>query len=118
MATVEAPVVARAVYDSLVQTLAANGASDQLNEVIAAFVDLIQSGAPRDAEITSAIQLTQPQQDQVLQQLRASYGAGLKTKFVVDPSILGGLVIRVGDKVLDNSVRSRLAAVQQRMLVS
>lgn len=116
MAALEAPQVAQALYDSLVQTLRANGAEDQLPEVINAFVDLVRGEGPRDAEITSAIQLPQAQQDQILQQLRAKYGPGVETRFVVDPQILGGLIIRVGDKVIDDSVRSRLAAVQQRML--
>ncbi|GAC1386237.1 MAG: hypothetical protein NVS4B8_18860 [Herpetosiphon sp.] len=116
MAAVEAPRVARALYDSLVQLLESQGASNQLNDVIAEFVELVQGSGPREAEVTSATQLSQEQQDQILQQLRSKYGSGLAIKFVIDAAILGGLIIRVGDQVLDDSVRSRLAEVQQRML--
>lgn len=116
MAQVEAPMVARALYDSLVQTLEANGAAEQLNEVIAAFVDLVQGGGPRNAEVTSAVALSREQQDVIITQLRAKHGAGLEVRFLLSPEILGGLIVRVGDKVLDDSVRSRLSAVQQRML--
>jgi F-type H+-transporting ATPase subunit delta len=44
--------------------------------------------------------------------------AELDVKFSVDESLIGGLVIRVGDQVLDNSLRSRLGAIQRNMLVS
>ncbi len=118
MATVEAPAVAQALYVSLVQTLDANGAAGQLDEVINAFVELVRGSGPRDAEVTSAVEVDPAQHEAIVQQLHTKYGAGLDIRFTVDPSILGGLVIRVGDKVLDDSVRSRLAAVQQRMLVS
>lgn len=116
MPAVDAPQVARALHESLVQTLEANGAVDQLDEVTTAFFDLVRGSGPRDAEIISAVQLNQGQQDTILQQLRTKYGPSLDTKFTVDAQILGGLIIRVGDQVIDDSVRSRLAQVQQRML--
>ena len=120
MATVafDPAAVARALYESLVQTLRANGAEDQLDEVISQFVDLVRGSGPRAATVTSAVQLSQEQQNTILQQLRGKYGVALEVTFEIDPSILGGLVIQVGDQVLDDSVRSRLVAIQQRMLTS
>ena len=41
---------------------------------------------------------------------RSRYGADLKVSFGVDQSLIGGLIIRVGDQVLDNSLRTRLTA--------
>ena len=118
MPAVDAPIVARALYDSLVQTLRANGAEDQLDEVIAQFVEFVRGAGPREALVTSAVPLSQEQQNAILQQLRGNHGAALDVTFEVDPAILGGLIVRVGDQVLDDSVRSRLVAIQQRMLVS
>lgn len=118
MPAVDSAVVARALYDSLVQTLQANGAEDQLDAVIGQFVDMVRGSGPRAAVVTSAVQLSQQQQNAILQQLRGKYGAALDVSFEVDPSILGGLIVKVGDRVLDDSVRSRLTAIQQRMLVS
>lgn len=118
MAAVDAQLVARALYDSLVQTLRANDAEDQLDDVITQFVDFVRGSGPREALVTSAVPLQQAQQDAILQQLRAKHGAALDVRFEVDEAILGGLIVRVGDKVLDDSVRSRLVAIQQRMLVS
>ncbi len=118
MPAVDAAVVARAVYDSLVQTLRVNGAEDQLDEVIGQFVEFVRGTGPREALVISAVQLSQAQQNAILQQLRAKHGVALDVRFDVDPAILGGLIVRVGDQVLDDSVRSRLVAIQQRMLVS
>jgi F-type H+-transporting ATPase subunit delta len=116
--TVDPAVVARALYESLVQTLRANGAEDQLDDVLNQFMQLVRGSGPREATITSAVQLSQEQQNAILQQLRGKYGTTLDVTFEVEPAILGGLIVRVGDKVLDDSVRSRLVTLQQRMLVS
>ncbi len=120
MATVavDPAAVARALYESLVQTLRANGAEDQLDEVLNQFFQLVRGSGPREATVTSAVQLSQEQQNAILHQLRGKYGPTLEVTFEVDPAILGGLIVRVGDKVLDESVRSRLVTLQQRMLVS
>jgi len=59
------------------------------------------------AEITSALPLTSQEQDTVKQDVLARTGAQA-VAFRVDPAILGGLVIKVGDKVLDGSVSGKL----------
>jgi F-type H+-transporting ATPase subunit delta len=115
---IDAAATARALYDALLQMLRSNDAEDQLDEVLAQFFDLTRGSGPRDAVVTSAIALSPEQQTTIMQQLRAKYGPALAVDFKVDPDILGGLIVQVGDKVLDESVRSRLVAVQQRMLVS
>jgi F-type H+-transporting ATPase subunit delta len=118
MPAVEPAAVARALYESLQTTLQEQGAEDQFDAVVESFFELVRGSGPRDAEVTSAVELNRTQQDEIIQQLRGKYGPALEVKFVVDASILGGLIVRVGDRVLDESVRSRLAEVQQRMLAS
>lgn len=118
MPAVEPAAVARALYDSLRETLRDQGADDRFDAVVESFLELVRGSGPRDAEVTSAVPLPPPQQNAIIQQLRGKYGPALDVEFVVDPSILGGLIVRAGDRVLDDSVRSRLAAVQQRMLAS
>ena len=118
MPAIDAAATARALYDALQQTLHSNGADDQMEEVLTHFWELARGSGPRDAVITSAIELSPQQQAASTQQLRAKYGPALAIDFKIDPQILGGLIVQVGDKVLDESVRSRLVAVQQRMLVS
>lgn len=66
------------------------------------------------AEVTSALPLTDAEQDTVKKDVLAKAGAQAVT-FRVDPSILGGLVIKVGDKVVDGSVAGKLEGLRQNM---
>jgi F-type H+-transporting ATPase subunit b len=66
------------------------------------------------AEVTSALPLNQSEQDAVCQDVLAKVGAK-DVNFRVDPSILGGLIIKVGDKVLDNSVAGKLEGLRQNL---
>ncbi len=66
------------------------------------------------AEVTSALPLNQTEQEMVKQEILSKVGAQAVT-FRVDPSILGGLVIRVGDKVVDGSVSGKLEGLRQSL---
>jgi len=60
------------------------------------------------AEVTSALPLTESEQASVKKDVLAKMGEQAKVEFKVDPSILGGLVVKVGDKVIDGSVAGQL----------
>jgi F-type H+-transporting ATPase subunit delta len=49
----------------------------------------------------------------VLRDLRAKYGSDVSADFSVNPKLIGGLRIRIGDDVFDGSVRGRLARLEQ-----
>ena len=66
------------------------------------------------AEVVSALPLTNEEQDTVKQDILAKAGAQA-VSFRVDPSILGGLVIKVGDKVLDGSVSGKLENLRSNL---
>lgn len=66
------------------------------------------------AEVTSALPLNDKEQDTVKKSVLEKVGAK-DVAFRVDPSILGGLVIKVGDKVLDGSVAGKLEGLRQRL---
>jgi F-type H+-transporting ATPase subunit b len=66
------------------------------------------------AQITSALPLNTDEQEAVKRDVLAKAGAK-EVSFRVDPAILGGLVIRVGDKVLDNSVAGKLEGLRQNL---
>ena len=68
------------------------------------------------AEVTSAVPLSDEEKDKVKEDVLSRLGSQATVTFRVDPSILGGLVIRVGDKVLDGSVSGRLEDIRQRMV--
>jgi F-type H+-transporting ATPase subunit b len=62
------------------------------------------------AEVTSALPLTEDEQETVKKNFDAKDVA-----FKVDPSILGGLVVKIGDKVLDGSVAGKLEGLRQNL---
>jgi F-type H+-transporting ATPase subunit b len=66
------------------------------------------------AEVTSALPLTDAEQETVKKDVLAKSGAQAVT-FRVDPAILGGLVIKVDDKVVDGSVAGKLEGLRQSM---
>jgi F-type H+-transporting ATPase subunit b len=66
------------------------------------------------AQVTSALPLSPEEQEAVKRDVLAKAGAK-EVSFRVDPSILGGLVIRVGDKVLDSSVAGKLEGLRQSL---
>jgi len=67
------------------------------------------------AEVTSALPLTKEEQDTVKKDILAKMGAQAAVNFRVDPSILGGLIVRVGEKVLDGSVHAQLEGLRQSL---
>ena len=66
------------------------------------------------AEIVSALPLTDEEKETVRQDILSKTGSQTVT-FRVDPSILGGLVVKVGDKVLDGSVSGQLDTLRQSL---
>jgi F-type H+-transporting ATPase subunit b len=66
------------------------------------------------AQVTSALPLSQDEEETVKRDVLAKAGAK-EVSFRVDPAILGGLVIRVGDKVLDSSVAGKLEGLRQNL---
>jgi F-type H+-transporting ATPase subunit b len=68
----------------------------------------------QSAEVTSALPLTEAEQSTVKQDVLSKVGAQA-ISFRVDPAILGGLVIKVGDKVLDSSVAGKLEGLRQNL---
>ncbi len=66
--------------------------------------------------VTSAAPLADDQRDQLLHDLRARYNKEPVLTLRVDPGLLGGLVVRVGDWVYDASVRTRLENIKKQLI--
>ena len=65
------------------------------------------------AQITTAVPLDASQVANIETQLSTSLGKRVRATAVVDPAILGGVLVRVGDKLIDGSVRSRLRRLRR-----
>lgn len=72
-------------------------------------------GGPIKADIVSAVELTPDEQQEMRAKLTQAYGEGIVFTFAVDPSLMGGLRVRVGDKLIDTSVASRLALLRESL---
>jgi len=68
------------------------------------------------AEVTTATQLDETTQSQVQRALERMTGKKIMLETRVQPNILGGVVARVGDQVIDGSVERRLKLLQQQLL--
>ena len=100
--------------ENLLKLLVQQGDIDLIPDVSAALAS-VASGqrAPVKAEVISAAELTEEEKQQLQQKLSAQYGSGLIFSFRVDPSLLGGLRIRVGDQLIDHSVVTRLGSMRE-----
>ena len=87
-------------------------ASQRKRSIILAIDDLIQAAAARRersvARVASATELSDQQQRDLAQALTELYGRAIEVRCSIDPSVRGGLVVRIGDELIDGSVASRL----------
>ncbi len=67
------------------------------------------------ADVTAAKALTKAQQDKLAKTLKATVGKDVKINMAVDESLIGGLIVKVGSKMIDTSIRSKLANLQNVM---
>jgi len=105
---------------NLLLMLVQSGEVKLLPDIVVALRERVRRAeiAPVPAEVVSAIALTDEQRKSLVAKLEAQYGVNLSFSYHVDPSILGGLVVRVGDKLIDGSVASKLAAMKQALGVT
>lgn len=68
----------------------------------------------RHAVIESATPLNRALGEQIVNALRARYGDDVTTEFRTNPELLGGLRIKIGNNVLDGSVRNRINRLQEK----
>jgi F-type H+-transporting ATPase subunit delta len=69
----------------------------------------------RHATIETASEVDPAIRSEIVSNLRSKYGDDLATEFHVDPQLLGGMRIRVGNDVWDGSVRNRLQRLQHEL---
>jgi len=67
------------------------------------------------AEVTAARALSETQREALARTLREAIGREVKLQLAVDEDLIGGLVVKVGSRMVDTSIRSRLAALRRAM---
>lgn len=67
------------------------------------------------AQVTSAVLLTKPELDTLHKELEQLTGKTIKLTTEVDPELIGGALVRIGDRVIDRSVRTLLASISRKL---
>ena len=101
---------------NFVGVLAGNRRLAVLPEIIRAFFSIAAAArGEATAEVTTAHPLSVDQVEALRQKLEAREGRNVKVKTSVDPDLLGGLVVTIGSKRVDSSIRTRLNSLAQAM---
>jgi len=86
------------------------------SEIAGAFHTVIRERqGVAEADVTSAIELSDGQKKSLAQSLEKKTGKKIEAKFAVDKDLLGGVVVRIGDTVYDGSVRHRLDEMKAKL---
>jgi F-type H+-transporting ATPase subunit delta len=101
---------------NLARLLVDAGRLDELEEIIAEFGRLADEDAGRvRATAITAVPLADPDADRLRGDLARRLGREVRLEARVDPAIVGGLVVQVGDRVFDGSVATRLRLLRRQL---
>jgi F-type H+-transporting ATPase subunit delta len=104
------------MVSNLVRVVARNGRLFALPEIIRAF--RARAAAARGettADVTSATPLSEAQLAALAEALKARIGKHVALNASVDPSLIGGLVVRIGSQMIDSSLKTKLTAMKIAM---
>jgi len=101
---------------SVLRLLVERGRIGLLPDISRAFGDLVDRRAGiAKALVTTAVALDERQQSAFVDRLERSSGKKVRATFAVDPSLIGGAKVRVGDHLIDTSVRAQLSALRSQL---
>src|SRR5882762_9702148 len=85
-------------------------------QIALAFGDLVdrREGIAK-ARITTAVPLKEPEQRELETRLERESGRKLRATFAVDPTLIGGAKVQIGDHLIDSSVRAKLVALGRQL---
>ena len=108
--------VALPVSVGLVSMVVGADRAGELSAVVDRFLELSAEERKHEvAEVRAAVPLDERLRDRLAKALSHATGKEVEVKVVVDPNVLGGVVARIGDTVIDGSVRRRLDQLRERI---
>ena len=101
---------------NFIGVLAGNRRLSALPQIVRAFAAIAAAARGEvTAEVTSAHPLSDTQIKSLAKKLKEREGKDVKIKATIDPEILGGLVVRIGSRQIDSSIRTRLNSLAKAM---
>jgi F-type H+-transporting ATPase subunit delta len=101
-----------------IQTMIMHRRQMLIPEVAEEYLNLVDAAEGRiHARVTVAKETDDAGRDAIATHLSRMFGKDVVPHLTVDPSIMGGVIVHIGDTVLDGSVKKRLATLRRKMLV-
>jgi len=101
---------------NLLMTLGENDRFVLIPEIASIFEGMkAEAEGAVEAEVVSAMEMSNEQQDNIAAALQKRLGREVKLVTSIDPSLMGGAIIRAGDLVIDGSIQSRLKTMMTQM---
>jgi F-type H+-transporting ATPase subunit delta len=101
---------------AIVSFLVGTGRISELPAIVDRFIEIAAGHRSHEvAEVRSAVPLDKQQQERLGAALSRATGKQVEVKVIVDEDVLGGIVARIGDTVIDGSVRRRLAQLKEHI---
>lgn len=102
---------------NLALLLLERGRISQLPDVVSDFHSLVlQERGIAIARVTTAVPMSTEEQGQLQERLSKMVGKTIELRPSVDPNIIGGLIVRIGDDLIDGSIRTQLSQLRQQMV--
>lgn len=106
-----------ALFVRFLQQLVTNRRQAMIREISAEYNSMLNVAEGRVvARVTLSREPSQEEKDAIVTQLSTNLGKIVEPRITVDPSILGGIIVRMGDTVMDGSVRRKLSLLRRRMV--
>jgi len=107
---------ASSVTTNIIEFVVGQGRARQLSEIVASLADLAASSRQKVlAEVRSAVPLDDDLRSKLAKALSTATGKDVDVKVIVDPAVVGGIYAKVGDQVIDATVRGRLQDLREQL---
>ena len=105
------------ILDNFAFMLKEQGALGILNEIEKQFYNHEREGrGVRAAEVTTSRELTSDQERHIIKELNAYLGGRVELKKKVDEGLIGGIVVKVGEEIIDGSVKGNLKDLKEKLI--
>jgi F-type H+-transporting ATPase subunit delta len=102
---------------SFILTLISQGNLNMLDNIVQEFDSLVTKRTSLAlGQVVSAVPLGQDERTRLEERLRERFGSELELEYTVDPSIIGGIIVRVGDQVMDGSLATKLTLLREKLV--